>query len=302
MKTAHLLATSSLLLLLGTTTKVEAVQRFMGSPQNIGDGTIHVWGDLTDDLSQPLSIGVTFTADALNNLPAESDPAPPGVWKGQLLDGIGNYTFEWELLFPREVLNLTPFSHMGFNWNPHGHGPTGIYDSQHFDVHFYMLPPEERHLITGLEPNIAISPLQGFLPPQFFGPPQAAEPRMGQHWIDPSSPELQPPPNNEPFTHTWIYGTNQGEVIFWEPMVTRDFFLSNPNNTYSISQPLYYAKAGYYPTTYNITSSNTNNTYSVSLSNFIFREATTVPEPNMIIGLLLVGSFGLTSGLISRKK
>ena len=259
----------------------------------MGDGSIYVWGDLTDDLSQPTSIGVTFSADALNNLPMESDPAPPDVWKGQLIDGSGNYTFEWELLFPQEVLDLTAFDHMGFNWNPHGHGPMGIYDSGHFDVHFYTISPEERHAITGFEPNISASPPPGFLPSEFFGPPGAVEPRMGQHWLDPSSPELQPPPHNHPFNQTWIYGTANSDVIFWEPMITEDFFRSNPNNTYSISQPTYYAQTGYYPTTYSITTNETDNTYSVSLNNFVFRQGTTVPESSSVLGLLWLGLTGL---------
>ena len=36
---------------------------------------------------------------------------------------------------------------MGFNWNPEGHGPKGIFTSPHFDVHFYMATTEYRHAI-----------------------------------------------------------------------------------------------------------------------------------------------------------
>lgn len=301
MKKLSLFAASSLLFCLGNAGKAEAVS-LMGTPQNMGNGSIHVWADLEDDLSKPISIGVSFTADALDNLPMESDPAPPGVWKGQLIDGSGNYTFEWELLFPQEVLELTPFNHMGFNWNPHGHGPMGIYDLGHFDIHFYMITPEERYTITGFEPNISASPNAGFLPSEFFGPPAAVEPRMGQHWLDPSSPELQPPPNNQLFTQTWIYGTYEGDVMFWEPMVTEEFFRSNPNENYSISLPTYYAQEGYYPTTYSVNSNTIDNTYSVSLNNFVFRQATIVPEASSVVSLVIFGALGMSSLVVSKGK
>ena len=49
-------------------------------------------------------------------------------------------------------------------------------------------------------------------------------PRMGLHWVDRESPEL--PPSNQPFTRTFIMGSWDGQVIFDEPMVTRDFILA----------------------------------------------------------------------------
>ncbi|MEG3439458.1 DUF5602 domain-containing protein [Pannus brasiliensis CCIBt3594] len=298
-KTLGLMA-SSLVLVLGTAGQAQAVQRFAGTPQNIGNGSLYVWGDLTDDLGQPLAIGVTFTASALDNLPTDNDPAPPGVWKGQLIDGSDNHSFEWELPFPQEVLSLTPFNHMGFNWNPHGHFPFQVYDTPHFDVHFYMISPETRHAITGTEPDSTAAPPPGFLPPTFFGPPGASEPRMGQHWVNLTAPELQPPPNNQPFTQTWIYGVNHRNVIFWEPMVTKAFFTPGLNSTYSISLPDYYGTQGYYPTTYGMFHDPAANTYSVTLSNFVFRQATVVPEPNSAFSLLLLAAMGVGVRLLSK--
>ena len=31
-----------------------------------------------------------------------------------------------------------PFKWVLLNWTPHGHIPPGVYDTPHFDVHFYL--------------------------------------------------------------------------------------------------------------------------------------------------------------------
>jgi hypothetical protein len=76
---------------------------------------------------------------------------------------------------------------------------------------------------------------------------------MGLHWLDTKSPEL--PPANRPFTATFIVGSWNGQVIFDEPMVTRDFILAQrtgPASADSIPLPSAkrYVPAGYYPASY----------------------------------------------------
>ena len=36
------------------------------------------------------------------------------------------------------------YTHALVDWNPEGHEPPGIYDLPHFDVHFYIIPNEDR--------------------------------------------------------------------------------------------------------------------------------------------------------------
>jgi hypothetical protein len=48
----------------------------------------------------------------------------------------------------------------------------------------------------------------------------AVVPRMGNHLLDSQSPELK---DSLPFATTFIYGAYEGELIFWEPMITLDF-------------------------------------------------------------------------------
>ena len=86
-------------------------------------------------------------------------------------------------------------------------------------------------------------------------PAEMTVPRMGLHWVDVNSPEL--PPQNKPFTTTFIMGSWNGQVIFDEPMVTRDFIVAQrtgEGTAGSIPVPAAkrYAPAGFYPTTYGI--------------------------------------------------
>lgn len=41
---------------------------------------------------------------------------------------------------PDEARITTPFEHITFDYNPNGHGPTGIWTFEHFDLHFYLVP------------------------------------------------------------------------------------------------------------------------------------------------------------------
>src|SRR5205823_709491 len=110
-------------------------------------GSVRTWLKVDTKSREPRSIGVTLTESALSSLPADADAPQEGSLKLRLMDGGPNHTFEYELKFPPEVAE-TAFRHMGFNWNPEGHGPKGIFTRAHFDVHFYMAVPEYRHAIV----------------------------------------------------------------------------------------------------------------------------------------------------------
>jgi hypothetical protein len=93
-------------------------------------------------------------------------------------------------------------------------------------------------------------------------------PLMGLHWLDIKSPEL--PPSNRPFTATYIVGSWNGQVIFDEPMVTRDFILSRRTDAApadSIALPLAkrYVPAGYYPVSYAVRWDAATHEYRIAL-------------------------------------
>ncbi|MSP66696.1 MAG: hypothetical protein EXQ96_01070 [Alphaproteobacteria bacterium] len=99
----------------------------------------------------------------------------------------------------------------------------------------------------------------------------AAVPAMGNHLIDSKSPELAP--GGPPFTHTFIVGSNDGHVIFYEPMVTSAYLVSGPEICASIKQPKGWEVAGYYPTKYCIRVSGRGGRHTVSLEGFVWRAA-----------------------------
>ena len=90
---------------------------------------------------------------------------------------------------------------------------------------------------------------------------------MGAHWLDATSPEL----NGQLFTQTFIYGSYNGKVNFYEPMITLQFIKDNPEFERTIPQPAKVQKAGYYPTKMKIKTKN--NITEVILESFVFRTA-----------------------------
>jgi Domain of unknown function (DUF5602) len=268
---------------------------FYGAPQSLGNGFVRTWVKL-DRNENPTDIGVSFTDSALFGLPEESDDFGEYPLKLPLLDGIDHSTFEYELLFPKQA-EATPFTHLALNWNPSGHAPEGVTTVPHFDFHFNLFTPEERHAITA--DNLADffakaykAPPAQFLPPGYIAPPMAAEPRMGVHYIDPTSPEFQ-----RPFDRVFIYGSYDGQMAFWEPMVAHSFLLTQPNTTDLIKLPSAYPKSGYYPTAYSV--NYANGEYSVSLNGLQYRS---VPEPSLTIGTLVFGALSAVSLLNKKRK
>src|SRR5215470_14676608 len=145
-----------------------------GEQKTIGNGVVRTWVKVDARTREPRSIGVTLTEAGLNGLPTEAGNAQPGSAKLKLMDGGPDHTFEYELKFPPEAAE-TAFNHMGFNWNPNGHGPKGIFTTPHFDVHFYMATTEYRHtIIVDLQDadpvhlkTSNLDPPAQFLPPDY---------------------------------------------------------------------------------------------------------------------------------------
>jgi hypothetical protein len=132
----------------------------------------------------PLEVGVALDERALDGLPTHGTGDGPH----------GNFV-AYDLPMPAQ--NATPYRFVEIDWNPAGHGhPHG---DPHFDFHFYTVTPAARNAIDPGDPQFqakANNAPVGRLRPHAFlmypAPPNAmAVPRMGVHWIDPRSPELQ---------------------------------------------------------------------------------------------------------------
>lgn len=232
-------------------------QTILGDVVPVGNGTGRSWVQV-DGAGKPTAVGITLTEAALNGLAA--DVTPGLIWVA-----------EYILAFPTDVSGL-PFNHVGLNWNPKGHIPNGIYNVPHFDVHFYTISPGERSRITARGDDLDVIrkvPATGNVPDGYVFAPESEEPGMGGHWVDPGSHEF----HGQAFTTTFLYGTYDGEIIFYEPMITKSYLESKPDVVMPIKVPTTYAHAGYYPMSYSIRYDAKRKEYVVALEGLTLRTA-----------------------------
>lgn len=259
-----------------------AGERVRGWQAPLGRGSVSTYAELKAD-GTPSSIGVAWTASALEGLPTASNQhrchaRKPDGTVGP--DSKCQETIEHALPLPDVVARRSdvPFKWVLLNWNHMGHIPPGIYDVPHFDVHFQMASITE---IFAIEPG-PCGPefvrcdqydLGRRLPPANlvhadFKNVDAVVPGMGNHLIDLTGPEF----NKQPFTRSFIYGVYDGRVIFYEEMVTRTHMLAKPNACKPIKAAPAVAVSGYYPTVSCVRHDAATNEYLVSLEQFVYRE------------------------------
>jgi hypothetical protein len=241
----------------------EARRIVYGEPSALGSGTARAYITMVGDT--PTELGVALSPTSLEGLPA--DGAAGGVVMPD-----GHSTFELVLGMPHE--NPTPFRHVVVDWNPAGHEPHGTYDLPHLDIHFYTITAEERQAIHPADPEFMSRasriPAESHVPAGFVLPDLPPVPFMGAHWVNPTSPELGDPP--QPFTHTFLYGTWDGRLIFAEPMITKEFLESRPAVRVPVGVAERYDPAGYYPASYAIRWDEESGDYRVALADLAWRE------------------------------
>lgn len=230
---------------------------FNGAPQSLGSGSITTFVSL-DDQDRPTEVGVRMTRDALEALPG----APVTLM----------------LQFPAQA-KATAIDHVMFNWNPQGHEPPELFGKPHFDYHFNMtdmatiagINPED----PGYEGKAVLPPTQyvpaGYVLPPGPAPALQAVPSMGLHLVDGTNESLVPGRYN--FEEILINGAWDGKYTFIEPMITRDWLLTNPNREQQLKQPESWQRTTYYPTTYRVQTDPTNGDYVISLGGMTMRTA-----------------------------
>lgn len=218
----------------------EKYNTFYGPVVRMGEGFIRSWINITHD-DKPLAIGIEMTEGALQH----------DHEAGEHESGEHSHGNEHVLPLHQKGKALTPFDHVSVNWSGAGHPPPGIYTVPHLDIHFYKIKVEERRSIPSYAEATAAfenNPPAGYLPGGYKKAP-AGEPRMGAHWMDVTSPEFQ----GQPFTHTFVFGSYDGKVNFYEPMVTITTMQSGTTIRRDIRQPQYFDPVNtYYPTVYSI--------------------------------------------------
>ena len=236
-----------------TTAPVDRSGTFYGSTTTsmvAGSGRSYI---TLDAAGAPTELGLAITEAALVALPATNS--------------------EYVFTLPSQA-SVTAYRHAVVNWVPTGHEPTP-YLVPHFDVHFYMISAQARNAITPADPDyatkLALQPPANFLPAGYVM--DMGMPRMGMHWLDPASPEL----NGQPFTSTYLYGSYDGKINFVEPMIAKSFLDAKPSLVKrTVKLPQLGSTTGYQATGYSIVYDETKHEYRIALVDFV-RVVATVP-------------------------
>jgi hypothetical protein len=249
-----------------------------GAAQRIGNGTVRTYV-LFDPANRrvPIEVGIALSAGALEELPG------PAAMKSA--DAMSSHFDTHERLLALPDANPTPYQFIQFNWNPGGHEPPGVYDRPHFDFHFWTVPVDVRNSIVPSNPQFAVKaanyPGAEYRTPFYVDAATAAKapaaavsvPRMGMHWLDVRSGEF----TSQGFTKTYIVGSWDGQFVFDEPMITRDYIAAKRTATdpaqrdeiIAIPTPPRRATAGYYPQAYRISYDAETHEYRIALTRLI---------------------------------
>lgn len=257
---------------------------FVTKPQKLGKGKAWVYVAL-DATGAPLALGVSMDKAALDDLPQEHNMKSRCFDKngnGTVEAGecLGDYEFVFALPEGKAAKAVSPFKWVGLNWNPHGHPPPAPapWAEPHFDFHFYIADQTAvkrlrsgscGELIDCEDFKRAIKPVPGKYVHRDHINVGAAVPAMGNHLVNSKAPELAK--GGPKFTHTFIFGAYDGEITFYEPMITREYLASAPRMCAPIKQPQAWAHAGAYPTRYCVRHSQRSGRYTVSLEEFVQR-------------------------------
>lgn len=150
------------------------------------------------------------------------------------------------------------FDHVTLGYNAHGHGPPGVNDIAHVDVHFNMMSTETREAIDcdgepvpeadqipeGVEANVSPEPFGGCVP------------AMGGHGSLPY----------EKLTADMIYGYHDGKLAFVEPMIDVAMLFAEEDIELEIQRPETLSVHGAYPSRFTVR--YTDDTIDFVLSGF----------------------------------
>jgi len=223
-------------------------------PEPLGNGEVMAFYTEHPDENWQY-IGVEMTAEA-----ATIDETEYGEPDLVAIDFPGDTRFEW----------------LGLNWMPEGHGPPDVYGVPHFDIHFYLDPEDRINEIPWINyPPGTGDPYESELaddqfPPGYFRT-RAVVNSMGEHLFDANSHEWAEPgtPSGEDFTQSFVWGHWDGNLNFFEPMITTEFFEALDQTVVnSISMPERMPDAGNYPTEYQIAYHQNRDSYTVTLKTF----------------------------------
>lgn len=238
---------------------------FTGSPLSMGSGQARSFVTL-DASGNPTAIGLKFGAGLLNNLPAAASTQGRSAAHSDGTTHLETPVSSLTLPLPSQF-GKTPVQAISMDWEPGGHPPAGIYNTPHFDLHFYLNSAQERAAITPGSNSGTPAPAPGVLPAQYVSTVDTV-PGQGVHWVDPTGPEFNPP---KLFSQAYIYGVDKGQLAFIEPMVSKAFLDSKQPFSAAIKQPGVFQKSGYYPSSYSVKFDAAKAEYTIALEGLTLR-------------------------------
>ena len=100
---------------------------YFGNNVILGKGHIRTY--VTQDKSgKPVDMGIEFSEAAINTVDMPMKHS-------------GMHCNTYNLRFHPNATKMLPYNHVSLDWAQMGHGPEGVFDVPHFDVHFYMIDP-----------------------------------------------------------------------------------------------------------------------------------------------------------------
>lgn len=263
--------------------------RVLGQAWALGNGSVATYAEFSSDRI-PSAMGVVFSTGALDGLPASHSDEHHCFDR----DSNGSVDRPAECFAAHEaVIPLpdalaaradVPFKWVLFDWNPVGHIPPGVYDTPHFDIHFYIDSianvfalqdgPCGPEFVRCDQFELAKKPVPANYMHPDYQDVGAVAPAMGNHLLDLTGPEF----NGEQWKRNLIFGVYDGKITFYEEMLTRAYLLSRPNTCNPIKSPPAVGLSGFYPTKSCIRYDREADEYTVSMEGFTYREASD-PEP-----------------------
>jgi hypothetical protein len=260
---------------------------YQGDSADLGNGTVSTYVE-TDAAGDLVSIGVLLSASTFEGIPSEPDGTAPCFDVDG--DGVEDPQTECFMMLRRDLYlptaasqAMAPFGYVQFNYNPMGHPPPAppVYGVPHFDFHFFLVGLDDvKEIRTGtcgffidceVYERARVPVPEKYMPPTYIEVGAAAG-EEGNHLLPSTAPELADPPAD--FTQTFIFGSYDGHIIFYEPMIAASVFNRGLDECHDIAEPAAWEVAGSYPTRYCMRYLPDEDAYAVSLQSFVRRDAT----------------------------
>jgi hypothetical protein len=218
----------------------------MGETKAFGSDSIRSWV-ITDDNSNPSSMGVTFKESAFISLESDSDMMTMMMLPTMMSGGM-------------MTMMAMPFDHVEVDWVPKGDPAPSPYDHAHLDCHFVtMSMMDQMNMMGGMD----TTKMDMKFIPHGYMMDSMSEEGMGTHCMDTSAKEF----HGQPFDHAFVYGFYHGNMAFMETMCAKSFLDGKTSSTIDVKQPQAFMKSGYYPLKYSVKYDAVRKEYSISLDN-----------------------------------